>query len=214
MVDNRESVWLHLYTAYVRTIVDAERTARRLLGLYLGSSPARQRVGPRAAIVDLLCVSQLRKAATSHDGVGFQVEVDIDHKAHHLTLRSVTTRTRPSDPSITEDAIAALLAEHPWDFTWDHTEVAAEAHAPILGRLTTPLYLESGVRDLRRSAGSPATTHTTSQQRSRPRLTEMQAMKRAIWMSAEGSAVRGAGNRPHAVRPRILFGAMRPQGMS
>ena len=129
-------------------LVLSDRHARRLLGLYLGSSPARERVGPRAAIVDLLCVSQLRKAATSHYGVGFQFEVDIDHKAHHLTFRSVTTRTRPSDPSITEDAIAALLAEHPWDFTWDHTAVAAEAHAPILGRLTTPLYLQWGVRDL------------------------------------------------------------------
>jgi hypothetical protein len=131
-------------------LVLADRAARRLLALYLTSSPTREHVGAREAIVDFLCVSRLQRASTRSvdEGVRFRVAVDVDRAGHQLTFRSITDRKRPSDRSTTEDAIASLLTDQIWAFTWDHSAVAAQAHYPILGPLSTPLYLHAGVRDL------------------------------------------------------------------
>lgn len=137
-------------SAAILKLVVADRAARRLLALYLGSSPTREHVSPREALVDILCVNRLRRAGARYadEGVRFRVEVDVDRARHHVTFRSVTDRKRPNDQSISEEAMAELLSEHVWEFTWDHSAVAEQAYYPILGPLSTPLYLTAGLRDL------------------------------------------------------------------
>lgn len=147
-------------TALLR-LVAADPVARRLLSLYVASGPAREHVGPRDAIVDLLCVSRLRQVCTRRVAENaFCVEVGLDRAGRQLTFRSVAPHDRPCDSPASHDVVAELLCQGAWDFTWDHSAVAVQAHYPILGRLRTPLYFTAGVRDL-------ATLHWLAQERPR-----------------------------------------------
>jgi hypothetical protein len=135
--------------AVLRLLAD-DRTARRLLALYLRFRGVREHVGTRDAVVDILCVTQLRRAVARRfdEGAPFRVEVHVDRARHHVTFRSVADRNGAAENSMSEAATARLLSEHDWEFTWDHSAVAKQAHYPILGSLRTPLYLHQGVRDL------------------------------------------------------------------
>ena len=137
-------------SAALLKLVVTERAVRGLFASYLASGSTRGQVGPRDAVVDLLCVSRLRRASscTTREDMGFGVEVTLDRSAHHVTFRSALDRRPVNGFSLSDDEVGTLLSEHVWGFTWDHSEVGTQAYYPILGDLSTPLYLHAGARDL------------------------------------------------------------------
>jgi hypothetical protein len=124
---------------------------RRLLLDYARSTETRANVGPRSALLDLICLGTIRRARPGRDGQGsFDVTVDVDREARRVVVESRATATpeRPDLALASREELEQLLRSGGWEFLWDHSRVGDSIEYPISGSQTLQLPLPDGPRPL------------------------------------------------------------------
>jgi hypothetical protein len=126
-----------------------DSAARRLLLDYARSTETRANVGPRGALLDLICLGTIRRSRSSRNET-FAVSVEVDAEARRLVVKS-----RPLAPGDSSDGAAPsrqqlqeLLLSGGWEFLWDHSRVATAIDYPISCSQTLHLTLPAGPRPL------------------------------------------------------------------
>lgn len=137
--------------AAVLRLVVTDSAVRRLVRTYLSSTYTREHVSPRVALVDFLCLGELRRIQVGKaDGdAPFRVSMEIDEHAQRITLRSIAPELVDQSPSLgSENSLSRLLRDSAWEFDWDHSGVDGDPSFPIFGSHAARLPLLGGRRAL------------------------------------------------------------------
>lgn len=118
---------------------------RRLILDYVRSTETRNHVSPRQALVDLMTLAAMSRAARGNGAsVAFAVSADVDRERQRLVLRSRPVGSPGPDGTPTTAELAALLDGGGWEFAVDHSEVGASLEFPLLGSRSIELPLRGG----------------------------------------------------------------------
>jgi hypothetical protein len=123
--------------------------SRRLLLDYLRSAEAREHVGPREALADILRLAVVRRAQAGKFGSAgaFSVTSSLDEEHRRVILES---RTSPGDGNPDQlDRLGELLRQPGWEFYWDHSRVGRAVSYPVLRGRSLELPLPPGPTRLR-----------------------------------------------------------------
>jgi hypothetical protein len=123
--------------------------ARRLLLDYARSTETRANVGPRSALLDLICLGAIRRSRSGRNET-FAVSVEVNPDARRLVVKSQLPATGDSHDGAapSRQQLEELLRSGGWEFLWDHSPVATAIDYPISGSQTLRLTLPAGPRPL------------------------------------------------------------------
>jgi hypothetical protein len=128
-------------------LVLTDPAVRRLLLDYARSTETRANVGPRSALLDLICVGAIHRSRTSKEA--FAVCVDVDPEARRLVIESrPAAGVGRSDDAPHWEELEDLFRGGGWEFLWDHSRVGTAIDYPISGSRTLHMALPAGPRPL------------------------------------------------------------------
>jgi hypothetical protein len=114
-------------------LIGTDPVVRRLLWDYLRSTEARNHVGPRQALGELLTLGALRRATVGKfdGGPPFAVSVHMDEARQRVVLTSHPHGNEAAAEPLSRERLRELLRGQGWEFLLDHSAIGRAVSYPV-----------------------------------------------------------------------------------